>query len=60
MKFFLGFFLAATLLSGFFWLTDEPGSGLGWSTLLFALLGGGVALYNTLRYGSPLREGPRR
>jgi hypothetical protein len=40
MKFFALFFLAATLLCGYFWLTDGPGSGMEYVTPLFAALGG--------------------
>lgn len=59
MRIFLGFFTVATLVCGYFWLTDGPGSGMGIATGVFGTLGLGVAIYNTVRYGSPLRDSPK-
>jgi len=59
MRFFLGFFTLATLVCGYFWLTDAAGSGMGIATCVFGGLGAGVAIYNTVRYGSPLRDSPK-
>lgn len=56
MKFFFLFFLAATLLTGIYWLVDEPGSGASVACLIFAGLAVAVAVYNTIRFGSPLRD----
>ncbi|MDB5235447.1 MAG: hypothetical protein JWR44_2440 [Hymenobacter sp.] len=39
MKFFGIFFAALTLIAGFFWLTDDAGSGMAWATGIFAALG---------------------
>ena len=58
MKFYLSFMLAGIFLCLFFLLTDDAGSGMGWGLALFAGLGGGVALYNQLKFGSIFREGP--
>lgn len=54
MKFFYSFFAAATLLCGYFWLTDAPGSGMGIATAIFATIGVGTALVQWVRTGSPL------
>jgi hypothetical protein len=40
MKVFFFFFLAATLLCGYFWATDGPGSGMQYPTIFFALRDG--------------------
>ena len=56
MKFFYSFFAAATLLCGYFWLTDAPGSGMGYATGFFALAGVGVVFYNYRKFGSPWRS----
>ncbi|QKG56984.1 hypothetical protein GKZ68_10315 [Hymenobacter sp. BRD128] len=60
MKFFLIFFAVATLVCGYFLLTDGPGSGMGWPTGIFAALGAGVALYNWRTNGSPLDDSTKR
>ena len=57
MKFFLSFMLAGFLLSLYFLLHDEAGSGMGYGVALFAGLGIGTAFYNKVRYGSIFREG---
>lgn len=59
MKVFFFFFLAATIICGYFWATDAPGSGMAWPTLGFGALAIGVTIYNTVKYGSPFRDGPR-
>jgi hypothetical protein len=59
MKIFFLFMLAATLISGYFWATDGPGSGMQYPTILFALLAVGVGVRNTVVYGSPFRDGPK-
>ena len=39
MKFFGISFLILTAITGYFWATDGPGSGMGFATVLFAVLG---------------------
>ena len=56
MKFFSAFFFVATLVCGYFFLTDGPGSGMMYPTLIFAALGGGTLLYNLLRNGNSLND----
>jgi hypothetical protein len=56
MKFFAIFFTVATLICGYFWLTDGRGSGMAWPTGIFAVLGGGTLLYNKVRNGGTLND----
>lgn len=39
MKFFGTSFLILCAITGFFWATDGPGSGMAFATILFAVLG---------------------
>jgi len=57
MKIFFFFFLCATVVCGYFWATDAPGSGMGWPTIFFALLALGTGVRNWRKYGSPFRDG---
>jgi hypothetical protein len=52
MKFFAYFFLGLTLVCGYFWATDAPGSGMVYPTVGFASIAGGVMLYNKRKTGS--------
>ena len=56
MKFFFGFFLVATALCGYFWVTDPAGSGMGIATGIFGGLAVGVGVYNTVKNGGPFNE----
>jgi hypothetical protein len=49
VKFFGIFFLVITLICLFFWATDEAGSGMGWATLICAVLGGAGFVGESLR-----------
>jgi hypothetical protein len=49
MKFFLAFMVAGFLLSLYFLLTDEPGSGMGWGLAVFGGLGIGGAILEARR-----------
>ena len=57
MKFFFAFMLAGFLLSLYFLLHDDSGSGMGWGLGVFGGLGLGVAIYNKVRYGSIFKDG---
>lgn len=59
MKFFFSFMLAGFVLCLAFLVTDAPGSGMGYGVALFAGLGIGVAIYNKIKFGSIMREGPQ-
>jgi hypothetical protein len=56
MRFFAIFFAVLTIVCGYFWATDAPGSGMAYPTIGFAVLGGGVLLYNKLRNGGFLND----
>ena len=56
MRFFFFFMLGGFLMSLYFLLTDEAGSGMGWGVALFAALGLGVAVYNKVKFGSFLKD----
>ena len=60
MKFFFIAFAILTAISGFFWYTDGPGSGMGIPTGVFCIIAALVGLYNTIRFGGPLNEGPKQ
>ena len=57
MKFFFGFFAAATVLCLYFLLTDSAGSGMGWAVGIFGALAVGTGGFNWVVNGSPLAEG---
>jgi hypothetical protein len=56
MRFFAVFFAVLTVLCGYFWATDAPGSGMVYPTIGFAVLSGGVLLYNKLKNGGFLND----
>jgi hypothetical protein len=56
MKVFIFFFLAATILCGYFWATDAPGSGMQYPTIAFAVLLVGTCIYNWRKNGSAYRD----
>jgi hypothetical protein len=56
MKVFFFFFVVATILCAYFWITDEPGSGMGLATGIFGGLMLGVGGYNWGKFGSPFRD----
>lgn len=56
MRFFAIFFLMATIGCAYFWATDAPGSGMGYPTVGFAVLAGGVLLYTKRKTGRWLSD----
>lgn len=61
MKYVFGFFLLLIGLGAYFGLTDGPGNGMGWACGFFALILGGVLLFNKTQRGgwlSDKAEGP--
>ena len=58
MKFFFSFISVGFLVSLYFLITDDAGSGMGWAVAVFGTIGVGVAVYNAVMFGSIMREGP--
>lgn len=58
MKFFVFFFAACLVLFAWFWYNDAAGSGMVYPTVVFALLLAGTLIYNKVRNGGWLKEGP--
>ena len=52
MRFFAISFLILTAIAGSFWITDGPGSGMGFATVLFAVLGIGGFVGEAVRIKS--------
>jgi hypothetical protein len=56
MKFFALFFAIATTWCALFWLIDGADSGMAWPTIIFALIGGSMLLYNKIRASRILND----